>query len=101
MGWQLCDLILQHMTFRDSFLYDTGSTAVFSHRRGGGLNKEQLMIFEDSSSGEGLSGIASCDSDTDSNCAMRTARETSKTKTLRNKVQLIFPLLRLVVGNQS
>ena len=33
----------------------------------------------------GLSGIVSCDSDPDSNGAMRTAREASKAQALRNK----------------
>ena len=38
-----------------------------------------------------LSGIISCDSDTDSNCAMQTACETSKTQTLRNKGPVFSP----------
>ena len=42
-----------------------------------------------------LSGTVSCNSgrasDADSNRAVRTARETSKTKTLRNKAPFIFP----------
>ena len=40
-----------------------------------------------------------CDSDTDSNRAMPTARETSKTQTLRNKGSFFPPLL--LVGSQE
>ena len=45
------------------------------------------------------SGIVSCDSDADSNRAMQTACETSKTDTLRNKGPFFPPLLP--VGSQE
>ena len=49
-----------------------------------------------------LSGIVSCNSDTDSDRAIRTARETSTAQTLRNKGPCLSPHFSLlVVRNQS
>ena len=42
-----------------------------------------------------------CNADTDSNLAMRTARQTSKTKTLRNKALFLPHFSLLVVRNRS